>query len=585
MAYTYHISFNDSDWTQFYPLSANSITWETEPGEIFKRPKINEIKIDGLRNTCYATLESYFTDSSKFGSYVYYKIKRSGVDTFYFIASINDGRIDLQNKIYYITPRPNDDYEKVLKGYNLIKDTPISSTYYYPTINTNSFIDQSGGIPPVFEDVAGTVTWANTGGDVETASLALLAGRVEHLKIIVTITDLVNTLGAGGAAPTLDARTADGVLCSNVITLSADGKYTLTLTNTATQLKLSQDGGGAGDSGVFTYKVYEPVSKSDGYLLENVINDFLGVSFLNTGLTAQSTILWNDALPSVRPPNIDTYITANPNNDYVIEAAAIWNYIVFAKTDSLTGDSATKYQITFKELMDILKIKLRMFWYIDSDGDFRIEHEKYFNDFASQLDITTLTTYKPEVDRLVYNYDKSNIYSQLIYSESNEDSEDWLENLIEYDSIKTTPNTLELTPPKLSTDTSYVLTATSPDSSGYLLLQCVSQNILTPLVDINESVMTADTYYPNVYLSWAWLIKNYYSYFGEADEADINSGDTLTLDSTKYFKKQSGVKFYYDGILTWIRPVTLEAGTGWIDKMELDLGTGFYNLEVGFDPY
>ena len=451
------------------------------------------------------------------------------------------------------------------------------------------FIDESGEIPPVFEDLSHTVNWDNTGADVETASYDLLGSFDDGYKIIVTLKDVTNTLGAGGAAPTLDARTAGGALVSNVINITAAGKFVLTISGgTATQLRLSQDGGGAGDTGEFTYGIYKPVVKTDGYLLENVINDFLGVSFLNTGLTAKSTILWNDTLPSVKPPNIDTYITSNPTNDYVLEDAAIWNYIMLAKSDAITGESEAVYETTLKEIMDVLKIKMRIFWYIDSDGDVRFEHEKYFNDFSAQLDLThsDYSQYKPEVDKRLYTYDKSNIYSQVIYSESNEYNEDWLNNKIEYDAIKTTSNTIDLTPPKISTDIKYMDdNKTEADSSGYILLQCLSQGVKTPVVDINESVITAGNFYPNLYLSWAWLIENYYSYFGEADSATINGTDTLTLDGRKRFKKQSGIKFFYSGDITWLRPVTLAAGKGWIDKMELDLETGFYILDVGFDPY
>jgi hypothetical protein len=127
--------------------------------------------------------------------------------------------------------------------------------------------------------------------------------------------------------------------------------------------------------------------------------------------------------------------------------------------------------------------------------------------------------------------------------------------------------------------------ASSAVADGYILLQCVSQGANRPVVDVNESVITSDVYYPNEYLSWAWLIQNYFTYFGEADDAIIHETVNLNLDSVKRFKKQTGVKFYYDGILDWIRPVTLAAGTGWLDKLELDLSTGWYNINVGFDPY
>jgi hypothetical protein len=50
------------------------------------------------------------------------------------------------------------------------------------------------------------------------------------------------------------------------------------------------------------------------------------------------------------------------------------------------------------------------------------------------------------------------------------------------------------------------------DGSGYMLLQSVSM-AGAPLVEITPSVFTPADYYPNSYLSWSWLIKNYYKYF------------------------------------------------------------------------
>jgi hypothetical protein len=316
-----------------------------------------------------------------------------------------------------------------------------------------------------------------------------------------------------------------------------------------------------------------------GNTVETVIGRFLGAGYLNTGLTAISTILWNDALPTVKPPNIDTYITANPTNDYVIEDTAMWNYLVIALAASIADPPADPSLISFKDLADMLKVKLRVYWYIDSDGFVRFEHEKYFNDFASQLDITTLN-YKQEVDKRIYNYEKSDIYSQVLYSESGEGNEDWIAFPINYDLIKTTPNVLSLSPPSLTTDKDNIF-ANPSSASGFILLECTSNDSGV----VSESTLTPGDFYTNAHLAWSWLIENYYSYFGEADEAEINDGGALTLDSVKRFKKQTGIKFYYDGILTWIRPVTLLGGKAWIDKMELDLSSGWYIIDVGFDPY
>jgi hypothetical protein len=534
---------------------------------MFKRAKIDEIKIDGRRNAAVFTdLQDDFNDDSTFGNTIYFKIQRGGVDTFFFLASINDGKLDDQNDIFYITPRPNDSYEKILKGYSVKRNIPTAGVLFHPTIITDSFTDLGSG---TWVDTGFSVLeWENLGVGMESAStpMALTVGQ----QVIVIIRD--RTIVAGGS-PEIYAVTAVGAVASNVASLTANGKYILTATAAANRLFISISGLAEGSVG---YEIYKPVEKLGADSLLAIITSFLGASHLNTGLTAKSTIIWNDTLPSVKPPNVDTYITANPTRDYVLESTAIWNYLVLAKASAIVGTSADKYELSFKELMDMLKVKQRIFWYIDSGGFFRLEHERFFDDFDSQLDLTS-SVYKPEVDKRIYNYEKSDIYQRIVYTESNQGSADWLDNFTAFDPIKTSSKVLDISPPQLSTDVRFMESG-SPSNSGYMLLQCLSSY----MVDVNPSVMTAGAYFPNVYLSWAWLRRNYYSYFSEADES---LAPIISYSGVKRFKKQTGVKFYHDGILNWIRPVTLAGGKAWIDKMELDLASGWYTLDVGFDPY
>jgi hypothetical protein len=594
MAYRYYISTNNKvDWTEFFPYSKNLVTVEPEANEAFKRPKIDELIIDGRRNpVVYATLETDFDDTSKFGDYVYFKLSRAGTDTFFFLCSINDGKLNRQNKLFSVTPRPDDNYEPILKQYERkfqgrFSDV-LQGAYYLPTLDSaNAFlnVDFSG-----FSDIGATVTWSNAGATTQYARKQLGATQPVGSIVYVVIKNLVNTVGGPGSRPQIRMTNSTGATVgSNNVVLTGNGRYVLTSTNaTAGYIELRQVGSGGGDNGSFDYEVYRPIAKNAGKPLEAALISFLGVGYLDVGLTPKSTILFNDALPSVKPPNINTYITANPTNDYVVEAPAIWNSIVMANADSLTTAKLDFHEMSFKDICDILKTKLRIFWYIDSAGFVRFEHEKYFNDFDPQIDLTSATydKYRPEIDRKVYNYEKSNLYSQILYQESNEGSPDWMAFPVEYDLVKTTPKTLTVTPPLFSSDAANMdANPGSSDNSGFMLLQCVVMAGVGPLVELTESPLTAGDYYPNTYLSWSWLVENYYTYFGDADEADINGGTTLTLDGVKRFKKQVGIKFYHDGILDWIRPVTLEGGTGWIEKMEIDLTTGWYTIDVGFDPY
>lgn len=581
MAYTYHISFDNAIWDEFYPMSNNKITMTQDSGEIFMRPKIDEIKIDERRNSAiYTTLETNFYETAEFGKEVFFKIKRGTTDVFYFLCSINDAKIDDQNNIFYVTPRPNDSYEKVLKYYDRKFTWEGFSTITAPFLNGNNFIPE---VDLSWAGAVGTASWLNNTADPKKAWAAVSTDADSDSWIVI----IINNLSTTGEDFYLSITNSDGsVVYAAAQEITANGKYDFDCTNPALNdmyVQFSHTPLVGGELGTFDYKIYYPVLYAVANSLKSRISTLFGATYMNTGLTSKSTILWNDALPTVKPPNIDAYI-ANPltaGNDYVIEGPEIWNDLVIGRTAGLIPEIDV-ITVSFKDVMDILKTKLRMFWYIDSDGFFRIEHEKFFADFTAQIDLTSSAydAYRPEVDRRVYNYEKSNIYSQITYLESNEVTAEWLDKVTNFDIIKTTPNTIDITPPHLSTDVASIIGNTDAVGSGLFLAHCLP-DVNSPFIDFAESQLTADLYIMNGNLSWAWLRNNYYGYFAEADKDE----DTFAYDGVKRFKKQVGVKFYYNGDITWLRPVTLLGGTGWIEKMELDLASGWYTIDVGFDPY
>lgn len=126
------------------------------------------------------------------------------------------------------------------------------------------------------------------------------------------------------------------------------------------------------------------------YILKNVggMNCFSG--------NIVSSFLYLDDYPDGTTPAVN-YITGAANN---------WDELVFVSISHVrqafgsTEVTGADVDITFSELMGFLRDALNLYWYIDANGDFRIEHLHYFDrDFASRantllpddVDLTAVT--------------------------------------------------------------------------------------------------------------------------------------------------------------------------------------------------
>ena len=583
MAFTYHIALTGTAYTEFIPTNDVKVTWQEYPGEIFLRPVLEEIKIGALRNpTLYASIETMFNDSDTFGSQVKLILKRDGTDEYFFRSSISSAKLDSEKKLFLFTPEPNDKYQDVLDYYDK-QYTSLSLVYvaYVWQRPSNAFVNVDFTI---FGESARSILWTNSEGTSCYARLRLSGYTAVAGKRIMLI---IKNLSFNNFAPRM--RIVDGsyATISDLNIINADGIYTFTLTAGSASVYVEfEDVDSGASSGTLDYDLYYYKDHLVvGDTLKNVIDSMLA----NTGssLTVKSTYLFNDVVPSVVPSAIASYITSNPTNDYVTEGAAVWNHLWFGRVDSLTTDNADTHELSLRDLMDMLRVKLRTFWYIDSDGYFRIEHQRYFREWTSQINLITsaYTKFKPEVDNHLYDYHKDNIVNTIICREQNEGNEEFIAHPIYYDIIKTTTNSISIAAPKISTDAGWIVeNADDADPSGFILMQCDYFGT-TYAAGFCESEFTPGLYLQNGHLAWSYLFPRYWKYFAEADTADINDGSTLTAEHVKEFLRQSGIRFYTTEILNWRQPVTLSRGTGWIKRIEHYLSSGFYMIEVGFDPY
>jgi hypothetical protein len=302
-----------------------------------------------------------------------------------------------------------------------------------------------------------------------------------------------------------------------------------------------------------------------------------------------STYLWNDEVDTDAPTSISTFHSTYPTGNYAGNDALFHTVNPFKTTIIARADTWTTAQIGYLEaslqdVMLILKQKFRAWWFIDTSGYFRIENEAYFRNNSPQLNISTLPSYKPETDRKTFNFDKSEIFTQSIYSENNQSDEDFIPFPVVYNIINTSPQTENLNL-NLSTDVKFMYNNPNDASNyGFVLMSC---NLQSGIYSINfgPTTITPGTYIPNGYFSWSYLFKYFWTYFLNADTATVNNGTAITALGVKEFLHQEDVKFYHNTSLDWRKPVTLSFGTGWLRSWEYTPETGFYSINIGFNPY
>ena len=578
----YYISFNGVDYLEFFPSNIPKITPSRESGEIFFRYNVDEFKISSTKNqSIYLTLESYFFDNTKFSPDINYRIKENGATTFEFKSSINNGIIDIQNGIYRISPKPDDDYYSIMQNYDTKYRVIIGGiSINYPTLLTSLFanVDYDS-----FDDNGHIVTYS---ANVSQTAFNTMGSTVSANQ---RVTVIISAFTGDTAYGFYISLTDNGfVNKSNTILVVANGIYQLTATGSATRVLLKSSALLA-TSGQFTYSLNYTSATVTGSTFQSHINKYLGINYMNTGLTCKSTYLFQDALPTNAPSSISTFISSYPNgnyagNDNIFQSFNPFYRICIARVDNWTTSTNPSTDISLKNIMSWINIKLRAYWFIDDDGYFRIEHEEYFRSNTSQLDITGLTIYKPEIDRTVFESSKGDVYSKINYQENNQSNEDFVPFPVLYEVGETTDNALSLSI-ECSSDITYIYNnPSSASNSGIIFLACTLVGS-TYYINFAYSILSPDTAYLNLYFSWAYLFKYFWTYFQEAKSIDVNDGTSLTALGVKEFITQTDINFYYSEPLDWLKPVTLEKGTAWLQKWSYTPETGYYSIDVGYDPY
>ncbi len=254
-----------------------------------------------------------------------------------------------------------------------------------------------------------------------------------------------------------------------------------------------------------------------------------------------------------------TTFVSNFFNDafnYVTEEVnTLMNTLIEQRSDTKDPDATNKAhigKISFNDLMKDLKAMLDVFWFIDDDGDFRIEHRSFFENGLSISPPKTIGIYLPDSGKYVdpssgklyiedsQNFEKAD--TEKIKTETikflDEDTTDFRSDYfyIEYDVVTDSASKREHNVAFFSTDVAKAIN--NPDNlqdEGFYMFNCevpigTTAQIITRLQDYTAP--TAIDNIANAAFGTKWLLHDYYEYGRYSKNGTLNLVAGSTTEDT-----------------------------------------------------
>lgn len=272
------------------------------------------------------------------------------------------------------------------------------------------------------------------------------------------------------------------------------------------------------------------------------------------------------------------------------------------KTNILKGNydqAAQKAEITFEDLMKMLRDCFRCYWYIE-DKKFKIEHISYFMRGGSysaknsiQLDFTKL---KDQFNRMPaayfqseIEYDKSDLNSRYEFSWM-DDSTDLFDGLtIDVKSNYVQKDkTEDISISQFSSDVDYMLFDPSNFSDDGFALLCVvknGDNLELPIVKtqlLDENGDRYDAVVQNYYASWAYLVL-FYMFDMPAKSIKCNVLDYLPVRDVKMCMEHS-IEFPSEEDPSVLELIRTSIGNGRVDEVSVDLSSRHAQVKLVYVP-
>lgn len=283
-------------------------------------------------------------------------------------------------------------------------------------------------------------------------------------------------------------------------------------------------------------------------------------------------------------------------------------YIPFIapKSNVLKGNydqAAQKAEISFEQLMNMLRDCFRCYWYIDDNNRLRIEHISYFMKGLSyaqpnvQLDLTKkldkfnkkLVLYAQEATS--YNKDDLNSRYEFSWMDDSTDTFDDMEIDIKSLYVQS-DKTEEVNSDVFSSDIDLMLYAPDKFSEdGFALMMANKDTGRVPITSVSE--LRDDEYIytykatPQNYLcSWLYLVRYYMldmsAYKIEYTRAPIT--DAYRVTGLKQFKQQD-IEFQTNAKIDLNKAIKTSVGIGTIDSMSVNIDTHLISTTLVYSPY
>ena len=282
-------------------------------------------------------------------------------------------------------------------------------------------------------------------------------------------------------------------------------------------------------------------------------------------------------------------------------------YIPFIapKSNVLKGNydqAAQKAEITFEQIMNMLRDCFRCYWYIDDNNHLRIEHVSYF---MKGLSYTSLNV---QLD-LTKKYDKFNkktvLYAQETTSYIKDDLSsryefNWMDDSTDtFDDMEIDVNSVyiqsdkteEINSEVFSTDIDLMLYAPDKFSNdGFALIMANKNTGKVPIASVSnlrddEYAYTYKATPQNYLCSWLYLARYYMldmpAYRIEYTRAP--SSDAYRVTGIKQFMQQN-VEFQTNENIDLNKAIKTSIGTGIIESASVNIDTGLINATLIFNP-